>query len=239
MADGTALVVDGIPVAFVGIELGLGVGRLFQYLQCLAGLGILEQLGGHLLRASVDLRQEAQPQHGHLALLYRLWLELGQLHEHEAQALDDAVGVGHVDDGIVVVELVWAGLEAHVVDEVQRIDGLQQRVVLAGAQLLHHGLRGVEDDALLELVVPVHLHLHDEVAAAGLAAAHVDDAVLLPRILGHHLGRGILHVLYPLALVEGQQGVEQAHHQVFVLAEHLLEGEVGLRVKIFSAFHSF
>ena len=62
------------------------------------------------------------------------------------------------------------------------------------------------------------------------------DAVLLAGVLRHQLGRQILHALYPLALVQWQQGVEQAHHQVGVLAENLLEGQVSLRVQVFS-FH--
>ena len=141
--------------------------------------------------------------------------------------------MGNIHDGIVVVELVGAGIEAHVVDEVQRIYRLQELVVLLLAQLFHHGLRGIEDDALLELVVPVHLHLDDEVAPAGLTAAHVNDAVFFLRVVWHHFGRHILHVLYLLSLVKGQQGIEQAHHQVLVLAEDLLEGQVGLRVEVF------
>ena len=57
----------------------------------------------------------------------------------------------HIYNGIVVVELVGASIEAHVVDEVQRVDRLQQTVVLAPLQLLDYCLRGVEDDTLLEL----------------------------------------------------------------------------------------
>ena len=72
---------------------------------------------------------------------------------------------------------------------------------------------------------------------ASLATAHIDDRVLLARILRHHLRLHILHVLYLLALVKGKQGVEEAHHQILVLAEHFLESEVGLRVKIFSILH--
>ena len=78
-----------------------------------------------------------------------------------------------------MVEVIQSGVETRVVDEVQRIDWLQEAVVLVLVQLLDHGFGGVEDDALLELVIPVHLHLHDEVATARFVATHIDDAVLL------------------------------------------------------------
>ena len=93
----------------------------------------------------------------------------------------------HVYDGIVVVELVGTGVKAYVIDEVQCVDRLQQAVVLATLQMLDHCLRGIEYDSLLELVVPIHLHLHDEMATARLLAAHVHNTILFPRIFRYHL----------------------------------------------------
>ena len=163
-----------------------------------------------MLRILVYLREESQPQHRHAPQRdgWRQVLgiglggkELRQLHEYEAQTLDDAVGVGHVDNGIVVVELLGAGIETYVVDEVERIHWLQQRVVLALVKLLDNGLGGIQNDTTLELVVPIHLHLHDEMAATRLAAAHIDDAVLLQGCLRHQLLRQVLHALYLLPLV--------------------------------------
>ena len=230
------LIDDCIPVILVGIELRLCVGTLLQNLQGFVGIGVFQQFGWCLLGVTVYLGQEAKPQHCHLLLLDRLRLELWQLHEHEAQPLDDAVGVLHVHNGVVMVKLVGTCVEAAIVDEVKRIDRLQQRVVFALIKLFHDGFRGIEDDALLELVVPVHLHFNNEMATASLAAPDIYHAILLAWILRNQLSRQILHMLYSLALVQGQQGVEQAHHQVFMFTEHLLKGHVGLRVEIFS-FH--
>ena len=49
-------------------------------------------------------------------------------------------------------------------------------------------------------------------------------------------------MFYLLSLVKGQQGVEQTHHQVLMLAEYLLKSQVSLRVEVFSFYpfhHSF
>ena len=49
----------------------------------------------------------------------------------------------HIDYGVIVVELFRTGIKANVVDKIQRVHRLQQRVVLILVQLLHHSLRGV------------------------------------------------------------------------------------------------
>ena len=61
MANGTALIVDSIPIVLIGIQLGLRVCRLFQYLKSLGGLWICQQLGRCLYCAAVYLSKEAQP----------------------------------------------------------------------------------------------------------------------------------------------------------------------------------
>ena len=78
----------------------------------------------------------------------------------------------------------------------------------------------------------MHLHLHDELSATGVPASHIDDAVLLACNLRDHLGRQVLHRRDRGILGNGKQGVEQTHHQVFVLAEDQFEGQVSLWVQI-------
>ena len=119
-------------------------GRLLHDAQRLARQLVLQQFCRGLLGVLPYLSEEAQPQHGHLLLGNALRLELRQLDEHEPQAVDGALRVGHVQHGIVVIELLGVGLEAGVVDQVQREHGLYQPVVLTRAHLLHHGLGRVE-----------------------------------------------------------------------------------------------
>ena len=160
-------------------------------------------------------------------------LELWQLHEDEVKPVDYAVGVLHVHQAVIMVALVaQAGLK-DVVDKVERVHRLEQVVVLAAPELAHICLRGVEEHTLLELGRPHHLHLHDELAAAVVAAAHVDYAVLAQRCLRHKLRRKVLNGCYLVAgMVERQQRVEETHHQVGMLSEHFLEGQVGLGVEV-------
>ena len=62
------LSVNGIPKAFVCIELTLRHRRLLHDAEGLADLFVLQHLCRHFVGILVDLRQEAQPQHGHLLL---------------------------------------------------------------------------------------------------------------------------------------------------------------------------
>ena len=134
------LVDDGHHKLFIDIELRIAHGRLLDNAQCLARLVIGQQLGRGLLCVLTDLREEAKPQHGHFLLGDTAGLELWQFHEHEAQSVDGALGVLHVDHGIVVVELLRVRLETGVIDQVQREHRLYLAVVLAYASLLDHRL---------------------------------------------------------------------------------------------------
>ena len=135
-----------------------------------------------------------------------------------------------------MVEVVGVGLEALIVQEVERIDGLDLGEYLRRAHLFHDGFRGVHDDAFLELLVPVHLHFHDEVAVSGIGTAHVNHAVLPAVFLRHHLRRLVLDAGDGCVLCQRQQGVEKTHRQVLVLAKHQFERQVGLGVQILT-FH--
>ena len=134
-----------------------------------------------------------------------------------------------MDEAVVVVEVLDVVLK-HIVDKAQRIDGLEQVVFLAFLQLAHIGLGGVEEYALLESRRPLHLHLDNELPPVSGLATHVNDAVLAHRVVGSQLGREIFYFRYLLFLAEREQGVEQADYQVGMLAEYLLECQVGFRV---------
>ena len=136
-----------------------------------------------------------------------------------------------MDHRVVMVAVVRIGLECRV-DKIERIDRLEEFVFLAPVDLPHIRLCGIEEDALPEGRCPVQLHLNDERAAAGLFAAHVNDAVFLVWVVRHHLRRQILDRLHLLAVVKGKQGIEKADDEVLVLAKDLLEGDISLGVKI-------
>ena len=50
-------------------------------------------------------------------------------------------------------------------------------IFLTGFQLLHIGLRGVEEHSVHEAVGPKHLHLDDELPLFLVYAANIDNAV--------------------------------------------------------------
>ena len=131
------------PELVIGIELILAHGRFLHNAQSLARSFVLQKLCGSLFRLLVNLREEPQPQYGHLFLGNALGSEFRKFNKYEAKAFDDAVGVGHVDDGIVVVELIGLALKADVVDQVQTIDWMNEVVALTFLQLLHDGLAGL------------------------------------------------------------------------------------------------
>ena len=68
---------------------------------------------------------------------------------------------------------------------------------------------------------------------------HVNDAVLLAGLLRHQFRLLILHADNRIVLSNGQQGIEQAHHQVLVFTEHQLKSQVSLRVQILAIRHRF
>ena len=128
---------------------------------------------------------------------------------------------------VVVIDII----QEPGIDEIQGIDGLKGRVVHTLLCLRHVGLRGIQQDALLERLRPRHLHLDDELTPVVVPAAYVNDAVLLGlRPVGNLLRRPILNTLYTLISPQWEQGVKQTDDEVLVLAEYLLESQVGLRV---------
>ena len=81
-------------------------------------------------------------------------LELGQFYEGEVETFYDLVAVEFMHHAIVVYELIGIVLHKRLVDEVERIDGLQQLVFALLVQLSDKSLGGIEEYALLERFRP-------------------------------------------------------------------------------------
>ena len=135
-----------------------------------------------------------------------------------------------MDKMIVVVVVIYPVQESSI-DKIQGIDGLQAFVGHTFFRLCHVGFRGIEQHSLLERLRPRHLHLNDELAILVVLAAHVHNTVFLSlRPVGDFLGRPVFYALHPLIFFQGQKGVEQTDDEMLVLAEYLLESQVGLWV---------
>ena len=77
-------------------------------------------------------------------------LKLGQFYEGEVETFYDLVAVELMHHAIIVDKLIGIVLHKRLVDEVERIDGLQQFVLALLVQLSYEGFGGVEEDALLD-----------------------------------------------------------------------------------------
>ena len=129
--------------------------------------------------------------------------------------------------------IVTVSLRKSVVDEVEGIDGLQQLVVVPHLQLLHIGLRSVEQHPLLVSGRPHHLHLHDEQPSQFVFAHHVDNAVFAQRILGHEFRIHVCDAFdFLVRGLEWQQRIEETDDESGMLAEHFLEREVRFGVQV-------
>ena len=133
---------------------------------------------------------------------------------------------------VVVVVAIQFRLKC-VVHQIQRIDRLEQLIVISPWQLPDIGLRRIEQNPLLEVWEPLHLHFYDELATASLLATHIDNRVLAKRGFRNKLRRQILYRLDLLAVIKRQQGVKEAYDEIFMLAKNLLEGHVRLWIKVF------
>ena len=221
-----------VPKLVVRAQLLLAERRHLDLLQGLADGRVAKKVGRGLLGAGVYLSEETEPQHHHALVGYAVGSELGQLDEREVEAVYHLVAVLVVHDAVVVDETVGHVVLEDVVHEVEGVHWTQLAVVLVPHGLRDIQLRGVEENALLERVAPLHLHLHTELPASDILAQHVDDGVLVLVKLGHEFRWQILDVAYLLVIGERQQRVEKTGQQVGMPAEYLLECQVGLGVQI-------
>ncbi len=162
-----------------------------------------------------------------------MWFELWQLYEDEVHLVNGLVWVLDVHHSIVVIE-VFCVVTERVVDKVQRVHGLYVFIMLALVQLSRICLCGIEQHPLHESGCPYHLHLHEKLATARVAAAHVDDGVLLQWVIWYELRFEVFNPLHLPIVGKWEHGVEEAYHQLLVLTKDFLEREVCLGVKIYS-----
>ncbi len=222
-----------VPKLVVGPQLIFAESRNLHLLQRLADGRVVEQVGRNFLGIGVYLSEEAEPEHHHALVGNAVGRELGQFDEREVQTVNHLVAVLVVYDAVVVDEAVGHVVLEDVVHEIEGIHGLQFAVFLLLHGLGNVELGGVEEHALLEGVAPFHLHLHAKLPALDVLTEHIHDGVLVQVQLGHEFCGQILDAAYLLVLAKRQQCVEKACQQVGVLAENLLEGQVGLGIQIF------
>jgi hypothetical protein len=141
-----------------------------------------------------------------------------------------------VDKLIRMIPFVESFVEV-AADKVEGIDGLQQLELLPGFELPDVCFGGVEEDALEEVRVIVELHLDEERSAGRVGAVHIDNAVFACGGLGHQFWREVAQFGDGAALLQREEGVEQAGSQVGVLPEDLPEGDIGYRAVIFAICH--
>ena len=106
-----------------------------------------------------------------------MWRKLWQLDEHQVKAVDDPVGILLMDQTIIMVVIIQLGLE-NLIQQIQGVDRLQKLIIFSLIQLTHIRLGSVEQDTVLELFRPDHLHLHDKLPSELVMATDIHDAVL-------------------------------------------------------------
>ncbi len=126
--------------------------------------------------------------------------------------------------------VVLGAAEGVVVHNAERVDRLQTAVAVALVRLLDVGFRRVEQHTLLELVGPVHLHLHNELAALVVFAPHVDYGVLFQWAVWNQLGRQIFDINHFRPFLERQQRIQETDNKVGMFCEHRLESQVVFRI---------
>ena len=165
-----------------------------------------------------------------------MWRKLWQLDEHQVKAVDYPVGILLMDQTIIMVVIIQLGLE-NLIQQIQGIDRLQKLIIFSLIQLTHIRLGSVEQDTVLELFRPDHLHLHDKLPTLVIPATHVHDTVLTQWVLGHQLRREVLNTFNLLAHLQGQQGVQKTPRQVGMLTKYLLKRQIRFWIQI--SFHSY
>ena len=137
----------------------------------------------------------------------------------------------HMHHAVIVIELFQLGF-VNIVHEVERIHRLEIFELHSLVALSHVGFCGVEHHTLHEFLRPNHLHFHQKLATASVAASHVNNAVFSHRIVGHKLGWEVFHFLNQFIVGKRQHSIEQADYKVFMFAEYALKRQVGFRVEV-------
>ena len=93
---------------------------------------------------------------------------------------------------VIVVIIIQFRLK-YFINQIERIDWLQKRIVFSPVQLLYICLGSIEENSLLKLRRPNHLHLNNKLTSLGILASHIHYAIFSCGCLGNHLRRKICH----------------------------------------------
>ena len=159
--------------------------------------------------------------------------KLRQFYKYQMQTIYHLISMLLMNKMIIVIIVIKLRLK-NLINKIKGINWLQKRIIFSSVQLLHVGLGSIEENSLLKLRRPNHLHFNNKLASQGILASHIHDAEFSCRSLGHHLWSKIGHRSdFFFLTLEWKKGVEQTFHQVGMFAKHFLEGQIGLRIQIF------
>lgn len=105
------------------------------------------------------------------------------------------------------------------------------------AQLIGVHGSGIEHRARKKLLRPIRLHLNNEMSIVIVGAFDIYNRIFFCGIVGYIFGSEILNAPYLHTIRQGQERIQEAHHEVRMLSENLFEGQIRLRVEILG--HSF
>ena len=134
---------------------------------------------------------------------------------------------------VIVVIIIQFRLK-YFINQVERINWLQKRIIFSPVQLLYICLGSIEENSLLKLRRPNHLHFYNKLTSLGILASHIHYAIFSCGCLGNHFRRKICHGSDFLFLtLKRKKGVKQTFYQLGMFAKHFFEGQIGLRIQIF------
>ena len=149
------------------------------------------------------------------------------------QAINYFFGMFLMHKMVIVVIIIQFRLK-YFINQVERINWLQKRIIFSPVQLLYICLGSIEENSLLKLRRPNHLHFYNKLTSLGILASHIHYAIFACGCLGNHFRRKICHRSDFLFLtLKRKKGVKQTFYQLGMFAKHFFEGQIGLRIQIF------
>ena len=132
---------------------------------------------------------------------------------------------------VVIVIKFWL---KNLINKIEGINWFQKRIIFPSVQLLHVGLGSIEENSLLKLRRPNHLHFYNKLTSQSILTSHIHYTKFSCGSLGNHLRSKIGHRSdFFFLTLKRKKGVKQTFHQLGMFAEHFLEGQIGLRIQIF------
>ena len=159
--------------------------------------------------------------------------KLRQLNKYQMQTINYFFGMFLMNKMVIVVIIIQFRLK-YFINQVERIDWLQKRIIFSPVQLLYICLGSIEEYSLLKLRRPNHLHFYNKLTSLGILASHIHYAIFSCGCLGNHFRRKICHRSDFLFLtLKRKKGIKQTFYQLGMFAKHFFEGQIGLRIQIF------